>query len=116
MPEGMPSARTARRLAALAVGAVAVVAPVALATPAQATAHRTVVGQLVQAWPEAADDRTPEAAEPLRWVQPAAGDAVRVPTDDVAGVPAGATLRVTVGAAVADPTPAAAGDVDPAHA
>jgi hypothetical protein len=120
MPEGMPSAPTARRLAALALGAAAVVLPVTVAAPARAAADpvagRTVTGQLVQAWPEAAGDRAPEAAEPLSWVQPASGNPVRVPTDDVPGVPAGATVQVTVGAAVADPVPAAAGDVDPAHA
>jgi hypothetical protein len=114
----MPSARTARRLAVLAVGVAAAVAPLALAAPARAAADplsgRTVVGRLVQAWPEAADSRTVEAAEPLSWVQPAAGDPVRVPTGDLTGVPAGATVQVTVGAAVADQVPAA-GDVDPAH-
>ena len=35
-------------------------------------------------------------------METAAGDAVRVPTEDVAGLPAGATVSVTVGAQVDD--------------
>jgi hypothetical protein len=57
----------------------------------------TVVGQLVQAWPEVAQGEQP-ADGPISWVQNPGGDAVRIPTDSVDGIPAGSTVRVTVGA------------------
>ena len=77
---------------------------------------RRVTGSLVQAWPESRRRPDAEAAEPLSWVQPASGAAVRVPTDDVAGVPAGATVRVTVGARrSADPRAGRPGTSTPAH-
>lgn len=65
----------------------------------------TVVGTLVQAWPEYRD-RT-EAAEhaderPLSWVEPAEGAAVRVETEDVEQLAAGATVEVALGDEVAD--------------
>jgi hypothetical protein len=93
-----------RLLRSLAVGAVvaaAVVAPAAVAHADEPTGT-TVVGRLVQAWPEdeagehAADAR--EADGPISWVQNAAGDAVRIPTEDVEGIPAGTTVQVTVNA------------------
>jgi hypothetical protein len=55
----------------------------------------TVVGQLVQAWPEAGTGAT-EADGPISWVQSAEGDAVRIPTEDVDGIPTGTTVQVTV--------------------
>ena len=60
-------------------------------------AGTTVVGQLVQAWPEVAHGE-PEVDGPISWVQNPDGDAVRIPTDSVNGIPAGSTVRVTVGA------------------
>ena len=66
----------------------------------------TVVGALVQAWPEYEDQA--EAAEhaadgPLSWVEPEDGAAVRVVTEDVARLAAGATVELVLGGEVADP-------------
>jgi hypothetical protein len=101
------------RLRALAAAAIAVA--VSLALPAAAAradeAGDTVVGELVQAWPEtglagspaAAHSAADEAGEaPLSWVETEAGDAVRVPTEAVADLPVGATVEVTVGDRLAD--------------
>src|SRR4051794_18793207 len=100
MQKEMPSVRffPAPRglLRAIAVGsavAAAVVVPgVALADQPAGT---TVVGQLFQAWPETQGGSS-EAEGPISWVQNPDGDSVRIPTEDVAGIPAGSTLRVTV--------------------
>src|SRR3954470_16829223 len=101
MCRGMSDARFALAptlLRALAAGFVAV-ATVVLAGGAAAADEpggTTVTGQLVQAWPEvAAGD--PEADGPISWVQNTDGNAVRIPTDSVAGIPAGSTVQVTVG-------------------
>jgi hypothetical protein len=56
----------------------------------------TVVGRLVQAWPEVEAGR-PEVDGPISWVQNADGDAFRIPTDSVDGIPAGSTVQVAVG-------------------
>jgi hypothetical protein len=105
----MPAARNARATPARrprlrSGGVVAVLGAAGLLTvagPAAAEPATTVVGQLVQAWPEtAAAHEAPEA--PLSWIETAAGDSVRVPTDDVADLPAGATVEVTVGGEVHD--------------
>src|SRR3954454_5929111 len=73
----------------------------------------TVVGELVQAWPEQADPAQEGSAAPLSWVRTAAGESVRIPTDAVADVPAGSTVSVEVGGQVHD---AASGDgYEPAH-
>ncbi|KQS73440.1 hypothetical protein ASG41_01950 [Modestobacter sp. Leaf380] len=80
----------------------------------------TVVGELVQAWPDPvaeevlghdehdhsdehdhADEHTADEV-PLTWIQPAEGDAVRVPTEDVPSAPVGSTVAVTVGEEVTD--------------
>lgn len=95
--------------ALVVAGAVAVAAPaVVLAGPgvaaAQQPAGTEVVGRLVQAWPEQAPGEAhdhEETAAPLSWVETADGS-VRVPTEDLAGVPAGATVELTVGADVRD--------------
>ena len=68
----------------------------------------TVVGELVQAWPEYEDpaEATAHAHEgALTWIETAAGEAVRVSTEDLAddlgssadGVPVGATVEVVLG-------------------
>jgi hypothetical protein len=114
MEEGMSPASVLRRPSALlralvVAGAVAVAAPaVVLAGPgvaaAQEPAGTAVVGRLVQAWPEKApgeDDTHAGTAAPLSWVETADGS-VRVPTEDLEGVPAGATVELTVGADVRD--------------
>jgi hypothetical protein len=86
-----------RSLVAGSAVAVSVVLPGAVAA-ADEPDGTTVVGRLVQAWPEvAAGSAEPGAVEgPISWVEPAAGDAVRVPTEDVEGIPSGATVEVTV--------------------
>jgi hypothetical protein len=66
----------------------------------------TLVGTLVQAWPEYED--LAAAAEhgeegPLSWVEPDDGDAVRVVTEDVENLAVGATIEVALGDEVADP-------------
>jgi hypothetical protein len=66
----------------------------------------TVVGTFVQTWPEY-EDRA-EAVEhgeegPLSWVETDDGDAVRVATEDVEDLAAGATVEVALGDEVADP-------------
>ena len=76
----------------------------------------TVVGTLVQAWPEYED--LAEAAEhgeegPLSWVEPDDGDAVRVVTGDVENLAVGATIEVALGDEVADP--ATAQSLEPAR-
>ncbi|MGY1741953.1 MULTISPECIES: reprolysin-like metallopeptidase [unclassified Blastococcus] len=128
--------RRPRLLRATLVAAAAALVPVALpaAASAEGPAAETVVGELVQAWPEdvlagedaaghdhAGDEHTgaehtgaghPE--QPLSWVETAAGDAVRVPTEDVAGLPVGSTVELTLGAAVDDEA-GVAHELDPAR-
>src|SRR3954451_20246045 len=124
MQKRMSSARTPRprlrRLAtASAVAAAALagaVVPAAVAAADEA-AGATVVGELVQAWPEVAHHEalTEHAAgAPLSWIQTAAGEAVRIPTEDIGGVPVGSTVRVTVSGKVEDD--AAADGYDAARA
>jgi len=89
---------------ALAVATPAVVLAGAGPASAQEPAGTAVVGRLVQAWPERAPGEEhdhAEAAAPLSWVETADGS-VRVPTEDLAGVPTGATVELTVGADVRD--------------
>ncbi|MGZ6825105.1 MAG: reprolysin-like metallopeptidase, partial [Blastococcus sp.] len=125
----MPSARdalvpTGRRRSLLrslvVASALTSSAALSMGLPAVASADTssgtTVVGRLLQAYPETAvqDPATPEgAAAPLSWVEPAGGSAVRIPTADVQGVPAGSTVQVTVGGQVGNP--AADGGLTPAH-
>lgn len=87
-------------LVAAAAAAVSATLPLA---PAAADGHRTVVGTLVQAWPEQ-QQLTSAALEaaPLSWVKQADGRSVRVSTADLADVPAGSTVQVTVGDPVRD--------------
>ncbi|HEX2074241.1 MAG TPA: hypothetical protein VHF92_10685 [Geodermatophilus sp.] len=85
----------------------------------------TVVGEIVVAWPEHEDPAAAVAHAdegPLVWIETADGEAVRVPTEDLAAhvagdlpeevasspegagaLPAGATVEVTVGGEVPDP-------------
>ena len=85
-------------LRALAVGstiaASVLLAPGAVAS-ADETAADTIVGQLVQAWPESRDESS-VAEAPISWVENGDGDAVRIPSEDVAGIPAGTTMQITV--------------------
>jgi reprolysin-like metallo-peptidase family M12B len=116
MSEGM--SLSLRRPSAVLLAVAAVCAGVLLpaaAASADESAGTTVVGQLVQAYPEQADPTQEHGPDvPLSWVRTATGSAVRVPTADLADVPAGATVSVDVGAPVHD---AATGDgYDPARA
>lgn len=99
--------RLAHRLAlALAAGAVVAVPVAPAVAQAQEPAPTTVVGELVQAWPEARHDDEaghPAATEPLTWVETPDGGAVRVRADEVTGVPVGSTVELTVGDQVVDP-------------
>ncbi|QNG36020.1 hypothetical protein F1C76_04960 [Geodermatophilaceae bacterium NBWT11] len=74
------------------------------AAPAAAVTGATVVGELVQAWPEHASVHDAELAEqgPLTYIERSDGSSVRVLTDDVDSVPVGATVEVTVGGEVVD--------------
>lgn len=108
----MPATPAVRRPTALlralvVAGAVAAATagPVVGVAAAEEPAGTSVVGRLVQAWPEPAPDEAHaahgETAAPLSWVETADG-AVRVPTEDLTGVPAGATVELTVGGEVRD--------------
>jgi Metallo-peptidase family M12B Reprolysin-like len=103
----------ARLLAALAVCS-GVLLPAASAS-ADEPAATTVVGELVQAYPEQAQPEHDGAADaPLSWIRTAGGRAVRVDTADLADVPAGSTVSVDVGGSVHDE--ASADGYDPAQA
>jgi reprolysin-like metallo-peptidase family M12B len=102
-----PRRRPLRALAGAATAlALSLTLPATAARAEQAAAPDTVVGEIVQAWPEAepagAAAEAEHAAAPLTWVETPAGDAVRVPTEAVAGLEVGATVEVTVGAHVPD--------------
>ncbi|MGY1775201.1 reprolysin-like metallopeptidase [Geodermatophilus sp. SYSU D00804] len=110
------------RLAAAAVAVAAVLSlvggvPAARAEDGAPAAGDTVVGRLVQAY---ADPETPgrhhgAAEDPglLSWIRTAPGETVRVPTEDLGGAEAGATVEVTLGGPVED---AASEDgLEPAH-
>ena len=71
----------------------------------EVSAGDVVVGTLVQAWPEYehVSELTEHAGEgPLSWITPKDGDAVRVPTEDVGNLAAGATVEVVLGDEVSD--------------
>jgi hypothetical protein len=114
MQKQMPSARDAlapsgRLLRSLAVASalacsavVSAVLPGAVAS-ADEVAGTTVVGELVQVWAEGEHEAAHHGAEgPLSFVETVAGDAVRVPTEDVEDLPVGGTVSVTVGSQVDD--------------
>ena len=100
------SCAVASAVAASALLSAVLPGSVALADEA---AGATVVGELVQAWPETGEHGAEEAHEPVSWVETADGEAVPVVTGDVDGVPAGSTVSVTVGGQVD------AGDSGEAH-
>ncbi|MGY1783284.1 reprolysin-like metallopeptidase [Geodermatophilus sp. SYSU D01036] len=101
--------RSLPRAIALAGAVVALCAgPVAVAhadSAVDGTAGTTVVGELVQAWPETPleGQHAGESHEqPLTFVEGADGTSVRVPTDAVAGIDVGSTVEVTVGGTADD--------------
>ncbi|MGY1754902.1 reprolysin-like metallopeptidase [Blastococcus sp. SYSU D01042] len=105
-PDRAPRRPTALLRAVLVAGAVAVstTVPVTAAAAADEPGGTPVVGRLVQAWAERGPDEHDhdhEAAAPLSWVETEDG-AVRVPTEDLSGVPVGATVELTVGGDVRD--------------
>jgi uncharacterized protein with LGFP repeats len=105
----VPPVRSPRLMVLTA--AVAAVLPVLTAPPAAAeepsATGETVVGELVQGYADPApqehvEDVHADGDALLSWVQTAPGEAVRVPTEDVADVEAGATVEVTLGDPVVD--------------
>ncbi|TFV76082.1 hypothetical protein E4P39_09345 [Blastococcus sp. CT_GayMR19] len=118
-----PSGRLLRSVvvasALVCSAAVSAVLPGAVASADEA-AGTAVVGRLVQVWAEGKHDDSDHAAgsaaeRPLSYVETSAGDAVRVPTEDVEAFEAGATVSVTVGAQVDDEAASSHG-VEPARA
>ncbi|SEK26151.1 hypothetical protein SAMN04515665_101249 [Blastococcus sp. DSM 46786] len=99
-------------------GAVLAAALGVVAVPAVAAADggtATVRGELVHVWAEGSEGHHAEGSDDttrLSWVATADG-AVRVPAEQVADVPAGATVELTVGRAVEDE--ASADGHDPAR-
>jgi hypothetical protein len=120
----VPVVHRPSRLRLLVLAAVAtLVAGLSVSGPPTARAEeapQTVVGELVQVWPEY--EHPEEAVQshdagPLSWIATSDGDAVRVPTEDLGRLgdaPAGATVSVTVGGEVVDELATADG-VEPAR-
>ena len=113
-PDAVASSARRRVLRGLVVsGAVVAGTVLSAALPAVASAGTapgtTVIGRLMQAWPESSTEFAAGAPGhdgadgPLSWVQGAGGQAVRIPTAVVEGVTPGSTVQVTVGAPVTDP-------------
>lgn len=96
------------RLSRVVVLAVVAVPVLAVASPARSEdapaqpVENTVVGELVQAWPEHAEPSEDAEHGPLSWVTTEDGDSVRIETDAAADLPLGATVEITVGAEVQD--------------
>ncbi|SOC48976.1 Metallo-peptidase family M12B Reprolysin-like [Blastococcus aggregatus] len=96
------------RRARVVVLAVVAVPVLALASPARSEDAPvrpdgdTVVGELVQAWPEHAEPAEHAENGPLSWVTTEDGGSVRIDTEAAADLPLGATVEVTVGAEVQD--------------
>ncbi|HEY0508070.1 MAG TPA: zinc-dependent metalloprotease family protein, partial [Blastococcus sp.] len=129
MPLSHPSPRRRSRIVAIAA---VVLLPLLL--PAVASADdgpsrgETVVGELVQAWPEHEnhDEAVARSDEgPLTWIETDAGETVRVPTGDLAqdltgdpgagaDLPVGATVQVVLGGTVTDTASTEQG-LDPAR-
>lgn len=109
MPPVLRSHR--RRLLVVGLGA-ALFAPFSMGAagaqtpaPSSPAAGAAVVGKVVRAFSDptlAHAQRKGKRAQALTWIQPAHGAAVRVPTDQAAQLPIGATVKVTVGGAVTD--------------
>src|SRR5690349_12059811 len=103
--------RFAYRPLVVAAGILAATAlGVGLPAVASAAPHAgtTVVGRLLQAYPEAKAEpagANPAADAPLSWVETPDGGSVRIPTQAVSNVPAGSTVQVTVGGDSSAPDP-----------
>ncbi|RBY89862.1 hypothetical protein [Blastococcus sp. TF02A-26] len=101
-----------------AVALAVLVAPPALADQEGApAAGDTVVGELVQGFadpePDTGGHPAHEDSGLLSWIETAPGETVRVPTEDLADVEAGATVEVELGDTVRDE--AAEQGVEPAR-
>ncbi|HYO36448.1 MAG TPA: hypothetical protein VER97_10250, partial [Geodermatophilus sp.] len=111
----MRASRVLPRSLALA-GAVVVLCAGPAAVARADDAGTTVVGELVQAWPETSseDQHAGEShAEPLTFVEGADGASVRIEPDAVEGIDVGSTVELTLGGTRGDE---AAGDgYEPAH-
>jgi hypothetical protein len=114
-----PSSRLLRSIAVASALASSAVVPLVLpgaVASADELAGTTVVGELVQVWADGEHESADHGAEgPLSYVETTSGHAVRVPTEDVADLPVGATVSVTVGSKVDDEAAAEHG-VEPARA
>ncbi|SMO32983.1 Metallo-peptidase family M12B Reprolysin-like [Geodermatophilus aquaeductus] len=114
MPGGMHASRVLTRSLALAGAVVALCAGPAAVAHAEDGAT-TVVGELVQAWPETSlegQHAGESHEEPLTFVEGADGSSVRVPAGAVEGIDLGSTVEVTVGGSTEDD--AAADGYEPA--
>ena len=115
----MPPSRRPRLLrVALAGAAVLVVGPLSL-TPAAAEetpAGDTVTGEVVRTFAEPYDHEKATAVheEPMVWVEPTKGAAVRLTGKEAEELPVGATVEAQVGEEVVDAA-AAAGSLEPAR-
>ncbi|MGY1824767.1 MULTISPECIES: hypothetical protein [unclassified Blastococcus] len=115
-----PRSRLLRASVLVAAGAVSLTVLSTPATRAQdepVAAAETVTGELVQAWAEPEDHHSAGEdlfSQPLTWIEPETGDAVRIPTDDVQDIAVGTTVEVTVGGEVTD-VAAAEGVIEPAR-
>jgi hypothetical protein len=102
-------------VATLVVGSAVSGALTARAEEAGGEAADTVLGELVRAWiepsPYEEGERSAEEGltEPVTWVEPETGPAVRVLGAEVADVPVGTTVEVEVGAEVPDEAATEAG-------
>ena len=116
----MPSSRRSRLVrAALAGVTVLVVGPLSTTQAAaeDAAAGDTVVGELVRTFADPYDreEATALHEEPLTWVEPARGAAVRLTGERAEDLPVGATVEVELGDQVVDAAAAAAKAVGPAR-
>ena len=106
----VPTPRRSLLRGLVVAAAVAAGTAVSIGVPAVAaadeTAGTTVVGRLLQAWPESAPQSVAGAVDgagadgPVSWVQGADGQTTRISTDGVEGVTPGSTVQVTLGAPV----------------
>ncbi|MFP5370019.1 MAG: reprolysin-like metallopeptidase, partial [Actinomycetes bacterium] len=86
--------------------------PTGAAADDEVSAGETVVGELVQVWPEYEDlEDTAEHADdgPLSYLRTDSGEAVRLDSDDVEEIAAGSIVEVTVGREITDTASAEAG-------
>ncbi|WP_369257524.1 reprolysin-like metallopeptidase [Geodermatophilus amargosae] len=111
----VPSRSLSRALALAGAVAALCAGPVGVAHAEDAAT--TVVGELVQAWPETSlegQHAGESHEEPLTFVEGADGTSVRVPASAVAGIDVGSTVEVTLGSTAGDSTDGDSTDDDAA--